>query len=122
MSHDRVSSSRVGVDADYGLRVARCYRLVASHVQVNAGLYDRAIENCDRVLAVDPPSPVHVVQHPDAARGFQNGQCQAPRATLSSPSPRFGEIVCAGLRNAVIWIGEPTVRPVAGSNLSPCRL
>jgi hypothetical protein len=43
------------------------------HVQVNAGLYDGAIENCGRVLAVDPPSPVYVVQHPDAARGFQDG-------------------------------------------------
>ena len=32
-------------------------RRVLVHVQINAGLYDRAIENCDRVLAVDPTFP-----------------------------------------------------------------
>jgi TolB-like protein/DNA-binding winged helix-turn-helix (wHTH) protein len=32
-------------------------RRVLAHVQINAGLYDRAIENCDRVLAVDPEFP-----------------------------------------------------------------
>ena len=32
-------------------------RRVLAHVQINAGLYDRAIENCDRVLAVDPDFP-----------------------------------------------------------------
>lgn len=50
------------------------------------------------------------------------GSARRPAGTLNSPSARFGEIVCAGLRNAVIWIGEPTVRPVAGSDVSPCRL
>jgi TolB-like protein/tetratricopeptide (TPR) repeat protein len=33
-------------------------RRVLAHVQINAGLYDRAIENCDRVLAIDPTFPV----------------------------------------------------------------
>jgi TolB-like protein/Tfp pilus assembly protein PilF len=32
-------------------------RRILAHVQTNAGLYDRAIENCDRVLAVDPGFP-----------------------------------------------------------------
>lgn len=32
-------------------------RRVLAHVQISAGLYDRAIENCDRVLAVDPAFP-----------------------------------------------------------------
>jgi tetratricopeptide (TPR) repeat protein len=33
-------------------------RRVLAHVQINAGLYDRAIDNCNRVLAVDPTFPV----------------------------------------------------------------
>jgi TolB-like protein/DNA-binding winged helix-turn-helix (wHTH) protein len=32
-------------------------RRVLAHVQINAGLYDRAIDNCNRVLAVDPAFP-----------------------------------------------------------------
>ena len=32
-------------------------RRVLVHVQINAGLYDSAIDNCDRVLAVDPSFP-----------------------------------------------------------------
>jgi tetratricopeptide (TPR) repeat protein len=32
-------------------------RRVLAHVQINAGLYERAIETCDRVLAVDPSFP-----------------------------------------------------------------
>jgi TolB-like protein/DNA-binding winged helix-turn-helix (wHTH) protein len=32
-------------------------RRLLAHVQINAGLYDRAIDNCDRVLAVDPAFP-----------------------------------------------------------------
>jgi TolB-like protein/DNA-binding winged helix-turn-helix (wHTH) protein/predicted Zn-dependent protease len=32
-------------------------RRVLVHVQIDAGLYDRAIDNCDRVLAVDPTFP-----------------------------------------------------------------
>jgi TolB-like protein/DNA-binding winged helix-turn-helix (wHTH) protein len=33
-------------------------RRILAHVQINAGLYDRAIENCDRVLAADPSFPL----------------------------------------------------------------
>jgi TolB-like protein/DNA-binding winged helix-turn-helix (wHTH) protein len=33
-------------------------RRVLAHVQINAGLYDRAIDNCNHVLAVDPDFPV----------------------------------------------------------------
>jgi TolB-like protein/DNA-binding winged helix-turn-helix (wHTH) protein len=32
-------------------------RRALAHVQISAGQYDRAIENCDRVLAVDPAFP-----------------------------------------------------------------
>ena len=51
-------------------------RRVLVHVQINAGLYDRAIENCDRVLAVDPtfPSVAAVACARPAAEGTGGGR------------------------------------------------